>query len=194
MERAVRGTEHPEPPRCVLLQPPVEGGTEVVGEGHDCPTHERPRRPGEEHLRRPLHVGDIALILPVDDRHPLPRRVKRELLDCSGSTFPGEAGLRRRDDERSLGRRAEYPPLTRFIGGEGCVVAEEGRTQELPDPRIRPGVDDTVVAEELPLRGVTGPGHRHIALRRLHPDDHHLVPGEGSGLIGADHRDRTEGL
>jgi len=65
---------------------------------------------------------------------------------------------------------------------------------ELPEIGVRERVDGAPIAEELTLRGVTGPGHRHLALRCPHPDDRHLVPGERPGLVRAYDRDRAEGL
>ena len=105
---------------------------------------------------------------------------------------PLDPRLRRRDDQRRLGRIAADLRASVRCAHEPCVGSECGGAEELAQ-RLRRG-DRLAVAEELALGLVAAAGD----VERLPGDpdaaDGHLVGRERAGLVAADHRDAAERL
>ena len=104
-----------------------------------------------------------------------------------------EARLGGERDERALHRIALDPPAV--LGArQRRVVAQERGAGEIGEERLLGGIDLAPVPREAAFR--------RIALARdlvgdaagHHGRSHHLVAGEGAGLVGADHRDGAQRL
>ena len=150
----------------------------------------------QQNLGCALGVGDAAAGRLVQRRHLLPLGRERDLARRAGappsSSSRSMPGLRRRDDQRRLGRIAADLRASVRCAHEPCVGSERGGAEQLAQ-RLRRR-DRLTVAEELALGLVAVAGD----VERLPGDpdaaDGHLVGRERAGLVAADHRDAAERL
>ena len=133
-------------------------------------------------LRRSLHMGDALAAGLRQDRHIAVAAVERDDIQPLGI-----------DLARSLARQRKQRPFHRIalddpvpgLAGKGRIVAKRRRPGELREISAR---------LDRPGGGIAVAFHLEHAVRCLDADNRHLVAGQGSGLVGADHRDRTDGL
>ena len=149
----------------------------------------------QQNLRCALGVRDAAVGRLVQRRHLLPLGGERDLGDARArlhQLVPLDPRLRRRHDQRRLGRIAADLHASVCRAHEPCVGSERGGAEQLAQ-RLRRG-DRLTVAEELALGLVAVAGD----LQRLPGDpdaaDGHLVGRQRAGLVAADHRDAAERL
>ena len=155
-----------------------------------------PAGAGVEHdLWRALRAGDRAEGAAVQGRHPLPLGSERDLPGpwAGGGELVGvDPRLRRRDEQRRLGRISPDLRGSVFGAKEPCVRGERGGAQQLPQLLGRLHRD--AVAEEFALGLVAAAGHPERLAGNPDAANRHLVGGERAGLVAADHRDAPQRL
>ena len=163
----------------------------AVGERADLVADRDARAEAQQHVRGALgEHGQVAALGVVlgDDRHALALGGERHLRHA-GEALGGLVGLglTGRDDQRHLGRIADDLPLAVVLAQVAVVRQRAGdkRRQHLGAH----GLADigTVHADHLADRRVAGAGDRDLAGRGDDAFDGHLVTGQRTGLVGADH-------
>ena len=131
-------------------------------------------------------------------RHALALGAERDLVDPRRLRLEhglGQAGLGRGHDQRALGGiTIELPaclPAVALLLQMGITRQRGGLQQPMHQRALRRVV---VRHPKLAIRGVAAA--RDLGDRAIGPDraQRHLVAGQGTGLIGADHRGTAEGL
>jgi hypothetical protein len=102
-----------------------------------------------------------------------------------------QPGLVAQHQQRAFGRVAEHRPLAFFLG-QPRVVAQHPGTQRQRQCRMTVGIDDPLAGPELALGRITGAADRHVQPGADHSLHRHLVARQRAGLVGADHRHRTQ--
>ncbi len=153
----------------------------------------------EKHVRRSLgdHVHlAVAVVVAFQARHQLPLRSERDLTHPPEPALPldGEPHLGLGDQEGGLGGIALDGPPSPGLQQAG-VVGEAPPHQDcrhlLPEDWVLEGV---AVVTQFAVGLVARAADGDLARGGHHPLDRHLAPGQGSGLVGADHRGGAQGL
>lgn len=165
-------------------------------EGADAAAVPDPIAPCQHTFGRTLHAGEDAV--PVDPQrgHPLAARVEGEFADLFG-LVDGNPSLGCRDHQCTFGGVAEAVPVRGvFVGRQDAGVArEQTHAEEVADATFLLLRSETsVVAANDPVRAVAGAGYLVGDASEDGGHYGHLVLGERSGLVGADHLGRAQRL
>ena len=185
-----RGGQDPLPPRGV--QGDLARGREDTGALR------------EHHLRGTLRMGHDPLGGLTEHRHPLALGGEGDLVGTRVLPLQGEvveASLGGGDDQRPLRGVAAHVPAALPGAREAGVAGKGRRLQQRVQRRARGGVNgggggrpSPGARAEFTLRLVARAGHLKVQIGHQDPPHGHLVPGQGSGLVGADDRGAAQGL
>ena len=170
----------------------------VVRERNDRPAVQFRRAARHDRLRRPFRQHQaIARRRANDDAHPLALGVERNLEDHRRRRIlRRHAPLERRDHQRPLGRITDHLPATAVARRLHRGTAAAGGDEQQPTEVRVGGRDGHAVGHPQKLApGLVATARDPIPAARRHDlADRHLVAGQRSGLVRADHRHRSERL
>ena len=152
---------------------------------------------GQNPFRRALDENErMHFVVVIERGHEAMARVEGDDIGAR----PGQSlrplidtGLAGEREQRPLHRVALDRPVA-FTPVQRGVAAQRGRAGKFRQQWVRIDIDAVTREHDLPLRRVTHARKREIAGARDHRRHRHLVARQGAGLVGADHRYRTQGL
>ena len=154
---------------------------------------------GEKDARSALGDDDHASVelgIDLERAHQLALRREGHLAHAPepGVARLGEFRLALGDEEGSVGGVAVHDPGAMFLPQRRVVGEAAPRQHGLDLGEQLTAGDWSTADEQLALGRITGTGDIDLATAGHDALDRHLVPGEGAGLVGTDHRGRAERL
>src|SRR3546814_9018467 len=95
-------------------------------------------------------------------------------------------------DQSAFGGIADHLPACSFIMLDGGIITEQRATRQLINNVIIYWIECLLMLMKAAIWSIPRAGDPDFTTRQNEPHCRHFIPGEGAGLVSADHADRTQ--